>query len=155
VLLHMCKQRDVNVAVSIRDRVCVFERCLLRFGEKVALRVVVEGVNFLRRITEPAARGSVSVLSVLAAVPPSDATVEQRSKRAGHTLCLLLEGGPHCMRSTEVNQVARVEQVWIERSAVALALSLKYLAQVVRERLYVDGELNAEAPQGHSKFGPH
>src|SRR6266536_6183004 len=87
---------------------------------------------------EPAAHGSIDVLSELAAVPPGDATVEQRPERTGHALRALLEGGPHPLRGPEERRVARVEEVRIERRAPELALFLERFAQVVRERLDVD-----------------
>src|SRR5712671_1481186 len=80
----------------------------------------------------------MDVLSELAAIPPGDATVEQRPERTGHALRLLLEGGEHLLRRAEVRRVARVEEVRIERRAPGLALFLEHFAQVVRERLDVD-----------------
>ena len=56
--------------------------------------IVIEGLDFLRRDAESASHGSIGVLSILATVPPSDATVEQRPERTGHALRLLLEGPP-------------------------------------------------------------
>src|SRR5438874_2558823 len=138
VPLHAREQLVVDVAARVRDRVGVFERHLLRVAEERALRVVIERLEFLRRDAEPAADGSIGVLSELAAVPPGDATVEQRPERTGHALRLLLEGGPHRLRGAEVRRVARVEEVRIKRRASELALLLERIAQVVRERLDVD-----------------
>ena len=56
-------------AMIIGDRVGLFERHLLRVIEERALRVVVERVDFLCRAAEPAAHGSIGVLSELAIVP--------------------------------------------------------------------------------------
>src|SRR5262249_9003274 len=96
VPLHAREQLVVDVAARVRDRVGVFERDLLRVGEKRALRVVVEQhLELLRRDTVPAADGSIRVLSELATVPPGDATIEQRPERNRHALRLLLERGPH------------------------------------------------------------
>src|SRR5258705_4013983 len=139
VLLRARKQLVVDVPLGVRDRVGVFERHLLRVAEERALRVVVERLELLRRDAEPAAHGSIGVLSELAAVPPGDATVEQRPERAGHALRLLLEGGPHRLRSAEVRRVARVEKVRIHRRAQALALLLERFTQVLRQRLDGDG----------------
>jgi hypothetical protein len=50
----------------------------------------------------------------------------------------LLKGCPHLLRGAEIRRVARIEEVRIEGSAVALALFLEHLAQVTRERLDVD-----------------
>src|SRR5258708_39585476 len=107
VLSQAREQLVVDVAARVRDRVGVFKSYLLRVAEERALRVVVERVDFLRRGAEPAAHGSIGVLSKLALVPRGDATVEQRPERTRHSLCLLLEGGPHRMRSAEVRWVAR------------------------------------------------
>src|SRR5882724_4391533 len=76
VSLHAREQLVVDVTARVRDRVGVFERHLLRVAEERALREVVERLKLLRRDTEPAAHGSIGVLSELAAVPPGDATVE-------------------------------------------------------------------------------
>src|SRR5438552_10532087 len=138
VPLHAREQLVVDIAARDRDRVGVFERYLLRVAEERALRVVVERLDLLRRDAEPAAHGSIHVLSELAAVPPGDSTVEQRPERTGHALRALLEGGPHPLRGAEERRVARVEEVRIERRAPELALFLERLAQVVRERLDVD-----------------
>ncbi len=138
VPLHAREELVVDVAVRVRDRVGVFERHPLRVAEERALRVVVERLEFLRRDAEPAAHGSIGVLSELAAVPPGDATVEQRPERTGHALRALLEGGPHPLRGAEERRVARVKEVRIERRAPELALFLEHFAQVVRERLDVD-----------------
>src|SRR5206468_10258954 len=120
--LHPREQLVVDVAARLRDRVGVFERHLLRVAEERALRVVVERLELLRRDAEPAAHGSIGVLSELAAVPPGDATVEQRPERAGHARRVLLEGSPHLLRGAEIRWVARVEEVRIERRAPELAL---------------------------------
>src|SRR5258705_3581938 len=138
VPLHADEQLVVDVAARVRDRVGVLERHLLRVAEERALRVVVERLELLRRDAEPAAHGSIGVLSELAAVPPGDTTVEQRPERTGHPLRVLLEGGPHPLRGAEVRRVARVEEVRIERRAPERALFLERFAQVVRERLDVD-----------------
>src|SRR5262249_52943433 len=122
----------VDVAARVCDRVGVFERYLLRVAEERARRVVVERVELLRREAEPAAHGSVGVLSELATVPPGDSTVEERPERPGHTLRLLLEGGPHPLCGTEERRVARVEEVGIEWRAPELALFVERVAQVVR-----------------------
>src|SRR5262245_23842227 len=124
VPLHPREQLVVDVAACVRDRIRVFECYLLRVAEERALRVVVERLDLLRRDAEPAAHGSIDVLSELAAVPPGDATVEQRPERTGHALRLLLEGGPHRLRGAEVRWVARVEEVRMERRAPELALFL-------------------------------
>src|SRR5262249_23881783 len=140
VPLHAREQLVVDVAARVRDRVGVFERDLLRVGEKRALRVVVEQhLELLRRDTVPAADGSIRVLSELATVPPGDATIEQRPERNRHALRLLLERGPHRPRRAEVRRVAGVEEIRIERRAIELALFLERSAQVVRERFDVDG----------------
>src|SRR5262249_22630460 len=81
---------------------------------------------------------SIDVLSELAAVPPGDATVEQRPEGRGHARRRLLHGGPHLLRGAEVRRVARVEEVGMERRAPELALFLERVAHVVRERLDVD-----------------
>src|SRR5262249_44707960 len=94
--------------------------------------------DLLRRDAIPAAHGSIDVLSELAAVPPGDATVEQRPEGRGHARRRLLHGGPHLLRGAEVRRVARVEEVGMERRAPELALFLERVAQVVRERLDVD-----------------
>jgi hypothetical protein len=138
VVLHAREQLVVDVAARIRDRVGVFEGYLLRVAEERALRVVVERLELLRRDAEPAAHGSIGVLSELAAVPPGDATVEQPPERTGHALRVLLEGGPHPLRGAEIRRVARVKEVRMERRAPELALFLEHFAQVVRERLDVD-----------------
>src|SRR6266567_2898639 len=138
VPLHAREQLVVDVAARVRDRVGVFERYLLRVAEERALRVVVERLDLLRRDAEPAAHGSIGVLSELAAVPPGDATVEQRPERTGHAPRLLLEGGKHRLRGAEVGRVARVEELRIKRRAPELPLFLERFAEIVRERLDVD-----------------
>jgi hypothetical protein len=80
----------------------------------------------------------MGVLAVLAAVPPGDATVEQRTERTGHAFSVFLKGGPHRLRGAEVCRVARVEKVGIERRTPELALFLERFAQVVWARLDVD-----------------
>src|SRR6266545_7405416 len=124
VPLHAREQLVVDVLARVRDRVGVFERHLLRVAEERALRVVVERLELLRRDAEPAAHGSIHVLSEFAAVPRGDASVEQRPERTGHALRLLLEGGPHRLGGPEERRVARVEEVRIERRAPELALFL-------------------------------
>src|SRR6185503_8381780 len=94
--------------------------------------------ELVRRDTEPAAHGSVDVLSELAAVPRRDATVDQRLERPGHACRVLLEGGEHRLRGAEVRRVARIEEVGIERLPVPLALLLERFPQVLRKRLDVD-----------------
>jgi hypothetical protein len=107
--LHAREQIVVDVAAGIRDRIGVFERHLLGVAEERALRVVVERLDLFGRDAVPAADGSIRVLSELAAVPPRDATVEQRPQRDGHALRLLLEGRPHHVRGAEVRRVPRVK----------------------------------------------
>src|SRR5205807_8933009 len=102
-----------------------------------ALGVLVQRVDLLRRGTVSAAHGSVGVLSKRAYVPRGDATIEQPTEGGGHASRILLEDGPHPVRSTEVRRVARIEEVRIERRAPALALLLEHVAQVVWQRLYV------------------
>src|SRR2546429_199709 len=148
--LHPREELVVDVAARLRDRVGVFERHFLRVAEERALRVVVERLELLRRDAEPAAHGSIGVLSELAAVPPGDATVEQRPERTGHALRVLLEGGPHPLRGAVIRRIARVEEVWIERRALELALFLERFPQVVRERLDVDRrDARFPPPHGH------
>ena len=132
------EQLVVNVAVRVRDRVRVLKRHLLRVAEQPALGIVVEGFDFFRRNAEIAALGSMSVLAVFAAVPPGDATVEQRPERTRHALRVFLKGGPHHLRGAEVCRVARVEEIGIERRAPEFALFLERFAQVVWARLDVD-----------------
>src|SRR5262245_59788092 len=87
VPLQAGEQVVVDVASRVGDRVGVFERHLLRVGEKRARRIVAEEcLELLPRDTVSAAHGSMDVLSELAAVPRGDATIEQRSKRHGHAL---------------------------------------------------------------------
>src|SRR5258705_14023959 len=129
----------------VRDRVGVFERDVLRLSLVRALSLVVERLKLLRRDAEPAAHGSIGVLSELAAVPPGDATVDQRPERTGHALRALLEGGPHPLRGAEERRVARVEEVWVEWRAIELALLLERLPQVLRKRLDLDRR-NARFP---------
>src|SRR5258705_696211 len=148
VPLHTREELVVDVLARVRDCVRVFERYLLRVAEERTLPVVVERLQLLRRDAEPAAHGSIGVLSELAAVPPGDATVEQRPEGTGHALRLLLEGGPHRRRGAEVRRVARVEEVWIKRLAPELALFVERFPQVLRERLLVDGR-NARFPVQH------
>src|SRR6266567_85952 len=136
--LHAREELVVDVAARLRDRVGVFERHFLRVAEERALRVVVERLQLLRRDAEPAAHGSIGVLSELAAVPPGNATVEQRPKRTGHARRVLLEGGPHLLRGAKIRGVVRVEEIRIERRAPELALFLEHFAQVLRERPDVD-----------------
>src|SRR5215470_3548883 len=137
--------------MGVRDRVGVFERHLLRVAKERALSVVLEGLDLVRRDAEPAAHGSIDVLSELAAVPGGDATVEQRPERAGHALGLLLEDLKHRLRGAEIRRVARVEEVGMERRAPELALLLERVAQVVRERLDVDGrDPRLSCQHGHS-----
>src|SRR5260370_18643042 len=132
VLSQAREQLVVDVAARVRDRVGVFKSHLLRVAEERALRVVVERVDFLRRGAEPAAHGSIGVLSKLALVPRGDATVEQRPERTGHSLFLLLEGGPHRMRRAVVRWLSHVDMYRIQRRASELALFLEHFAQVVR-----------------------
>src|SRR6202040_3598063 len=94
VPLQAREQLVVDVTVRVRDRVGVLERHLLRFAEERALRVVVERLDLLCRNAEPAALGSMGVLAVLAAVPPGDATVEQRTEPYRARASRLLEGRP-------------------------------------------------------------
>src|SRR5206468_3361890 len=139
VPLHAREQLVVDIAARVRDRIGVFERDLLGVAEEWALRIVGEQrLELLRRDTVPAADGSIGVLSELAAVPPGDATVEQRPQRNWHALRLLLKGGPHRLRGAEVRRVARVEKIGIGRRAPELALFLERFAQIVGERLDVD-----------------
>src|SRR5688572_9267745 len=93
VPLHAREELVADVAARLRDGVGVFERHLLGVAEERALCVVVERLELLRRDTEPAAHGSIRVLSELAPVPPGDATVEQRPERSGNALRLLLQRG--------------------------------------------------------------
>jgi len=132
VLLHPREELVVDVAARVRDRVGVFQRDLLRVAEERARRVVVERLDLLRREAEPAAPGSVGVLSELATVPPGHATIEERPERAGHALRVLLEGGPHPLGGAEERRVARVEEVGIERGAPELALFVQRVASAAR-----------------------
>src|SRR6516165_7265283 len=121
---HALEQFVVDVTARVCDRVGVFERHLLRFPEEWALLVIVKRVNLFRRDAKSAAHGSIGVLSEFAAVPPSDATVEQCPERTGHPLRLLLKRSPHRFRRAEVRWVSRVEEVGIQRRAIELALFL-------------------------------
>jgi hypothetical protein len=80
----------------------------------------------------------MGVLAVLTAVPPGDATVEQRTECSWHALRIFLKSRPHRLRGAEVRRVARVEQVGIERRAPELALFLERFAQIVGARFDVD-----------------
>src|SRR5262249_16708284 len=110
-------------------------------------------LDLLRREAVPAAHGSIRVLSKLAAIPPRDATVEQRPECDRHALRLLLERRPHRLRRAKVSGVTRIEKIGIERRAVELALFVERLAQVVRDRLDVDRR-DARFPLQHGHPPP-
>jgi hypothetical protein len=71
-------QAREQLVIDVAVRVGVLERHPLRVAEQRAPRVVVQRLDLLCRNAEPTALGGMGVLAVLAAVPPGDATVEQR-----------------------------------------------------------------------------